>query len=212
MPMDELLLLLARKKAHIAPLRMTTAELGSLLGMSQQNASRRLSELESRGLAERTKKGIALTKKGISESHSLYSELKSVFEAEPLSLSGTITSGLGEGRYYMSLSGYKSQIRKKLGFSPFEGTLNVKLAPQEAAKKSSFLKSAEPAIIKGFSQGERTFGELYAYPCTIEGMKCALIVPLRTHHPSEIIEIISAASLKKTLGKRDGDKVRIELG
>ncbi len=42
-------------------------------------------------------------------------------------------------------------------------------------------------------------------------MKCALVVPLRTHHPAEVIEIISSANLKKALGKNDRDEVKIEF-
>ncbi len=209
--MDEVLLLLVKKGAHVRHVRITTSEIGAILGMSQQNASARLSKSEQLGLVEKTKDGIALTKKGAEEAYAFYAELKNAFEKKAPKLYGAIVSGLGEGRYYLSLQKYKKQIREKLGFEAYEGTLNVKLSEESAAAKSHFLKNSEPVIIKGFRKGERTFGDLYAYPCAMEKHKCALVVPLRTHHPSEIVEIISPVNLKKALNKKDGDAVKIEL-
>ncbi len=210
--MDELVLLLLKKGAHLKPVRITTSEIGRMLGMSQQNASRRLLELRNAGIAERGRNGIMLSKKGLDEAGELYAELKAVFERSGTAVSGTIVSGLGEGKYYLSFAEYKKQLKSLFMFEPYEGTLNVKLSPAEAAKKAHFLKSTEPALVKGFVKKGRTFGDLFAYPCMVEGEKCALIVPLRTHHPSEVIEIVAARNLKKALGKKDGDEVKIEFG
>lgn len=209
--MDEMLLLLLKKRAHLQPVRITTSELGRMLGMSQQNSSRRLSQLEKSGLVERSKNGVSITKKGFGAAHSLYEELNAALEKRKSEISGKIISGLGEGKYYMSFPEYKKQIKEKLGFGPYEGTLNVKLSGEEATKKAHFLKNSEPVIIKGFRKGERTFGDLFSYPCKIEKIDCALVVPLRTHHPSDIIEIVASVNLKKALVKKDDDEVRIEL-
>ncbi len=209
--MDELLLILARKKAHVSAVRITTSELGLELGMSQQNASRRLALLENEGKISRSNSGISLTEKGMREAQSLYSELKSAFETGKAALSGTIISGLGEGKYYMSFPEYKKQIKEKLGFEPYEGTLNIRLTPESAVEKARLLKTSEPVRISGFRKGERTFGDLYAYPCTVEKAECAIIIPLRTHHPAEIIEVIAPENLKKLLGKKDGEQVSISL-
>lgn len=209
--MDEILLLLARKNAHFSPVHLTTLDVGNMLGMSQQNASRRLLLLEKAGLIERTKSGITLTKKGANEVYSLYVELKNAFEKKAIYLSGIIVSGSGEGRYYLSFKEYKNQIKEKFGFLPYEGTLNIRLSSEDMAKKMLFLKSSEPVLISGFKKEGRTFGDLFAYPCTVENIACVFIIPMRTHHPPEIIEIISARNLKKQLGKKDGESIKIEL-
>jgi riboflavin kinase len=39
----------------------------------------------------------------------------------------------------------------------------------------------------------------------------AVIIPLRTHHPPNVIEIISPKNLKEALKKKDGDLVRITI-
>ncbi len=209
--MDEILLLLLKKNAHIQPLHITTTELGKMLGMSQQNVSRRIMQLENDKLISKTKNGLTITKNGSDEIYSIYAELKKLFEKNILTISGTIISGLGEGRYYMSFLEYKKQIKEKIGFIPYKGTLNIKLLSSEIAKKTYYIKNFEPVIINGFKKGERTFGDLFIYPCTLNGIKCALVIPLRTHHPSEIIEIISAINLKNKLMKKDGDKVKLKF-
>ena len=42
-------------------------------------------------------------------------------------------------------------------------------------------------------------------------MKCALIVPMRTHHPPDVVEIIAEFFIKEKMRLRDGDEVKIEL-
>lgn len=206
--MDEILIFLLRKGAINAPVSLTTIQIGEELGMSQQNASRRILELEQSGCIERTAGKIRLTQKSIKELAQLYGELKNAFERTPLILDGKIINGLGEGKYYLSLEGYRKQIREKLGFDPYPGTLNIKL--KETWKREYFVQM-DPVVITGFKDGERTFGDLFAYKCRISDSDCAIVVPLRTHHPQEIIEVISKENLKERYKKKDGDSIRIEL-
>ena len=42
-------------------------------------------------------------------------------------LSGIVVKGLGEGSFFMSMGHYKKEIKKKLGFNAYEGTLNIKI-------------------------------------------------------------------------------------
>lgn len=207
--MDKILFLLLKKGAHLQPLKMSTTEIGRLCNMSQQNASCRIIRLEKSGLIEKNNQGIVLTKQGIYELYAVYSELKNIFGKKRIVLSGTILSGLGEGKYYMSLPEYKKQIKEKIGFEPYEGTLNILLSQIQIAKKAYLLKNLEPNIIKGFRKKSRTFGDIFLYPCLIEKRKCALIVPIRTHHPSKIIEIIAPFDIKRVFKKKNGDNIKI---
>jgi len=206
--MDGILILLLRKGAHLKPVKMTTTDIGAAQGMSQQNASRRLKELEGEGYIERSDEGIALTKKAVDELSGLHATLRSAFKGEKLALGGVIVKGLGEGRFYLSLEGYRKQIKQKLGFAPFPGTLNVRVDRKDLRKRQQ-LRRMEPVLIPGFRNGERTYGDLFAYRCGLGGLECAIIIPLRTHHGPDVIEIISASDIKKSLGKQDGDRVRV---
>jgi riboflavin kinase len=176
--------------------------------MSQQNASRTLTLLEKNGYVERKEGGIILTKKACGELGEAYAAMKRAFEGGKLEIRGTIVRGLGDGKYYLSLGGYRKQIKKMLGFMPFPGTLNVKMAPEGAWKRQQLLKM-EPIIISGFADGKRTYGDLFAYRCRLEGMDCAIIIPMRTHHGPDVIEVISRFDIKKKLGKKDGGTVRL---
>ncbi len=207
--MDEILLLLLRSGAHQKPARFTTAELGAEIGISQQTASRRLTELGKEGYVERSAAGIRLTKKAYDEMAKTYAVMKSIFEAK-LEIAGTIVTGLGEGAYYTSLEGYRKQMKDKLGFEPHLGTLNIRLRDEESWKKEQLL-SSEPIIISGFKDKERSYGDLYAFPCRIEGLDCAVIMPLRTSHGPQILEIICGSDIRKRLRKKDGDKLTVVL-
>ncbi len=210
--MDELLLLLLKRRADTRPLRITTTEIGEALSMSQQNASRRLAELEKEGWIERNADGIMLTKKSKDELAGLYSTLQIVFEnsERAMELDGQVVSGLGEGKYYLSMSKYKTQIKEKLGFIPFPGTLNIQIKKEEMWKKKAILQM-DPVIINGFRDKDRSYGDLFAYKCRMKGLKdgCALIVPLRTHHGDDVMELICPLNIKKRLSLKDGDCVRV---
>ncbi len=209
--MDEILFLLLKRQAHLRPTQITTTEIGIEIGMSQQNASARLVALEKNATIERSGEGIKITQKGYNDLVSEYAAMKSAFEGGTITIEGTLVSGLGEGGYYVSIKGYKDQIKQKLGFDPYPGTLNVKIEQVDKWKKQQLMHT-DPIIISGFKDKERTYGDLFAYRCKIKpDMECAVIVPLRTHHGPEIIEIISPVYLRSALKKKDGDKIMVSF-
>ena len=205
--MDEMLILLLRKGAHQRPVRLTTSEIGTEAGMSQQNASRRLSELERTGYISRGRDGISLTPRATQELSSLHASLRSAFEGK-LEMRGRIVKGLGEGRFYLSLAGYRKAIKETLGFVPFPGTLNIEIDSKHMAARQQ-LRRMEPFVIHGFKDKERVYGDLFAYRCSIDSLECAIIIPLRTHHGPDLIEIIWPPQHQGALGKKDGDIARV---
>jgi riboflavin kinase len=125
-------------------------------------------------------------------------------------LTGNVISGLGEGKYYMSLEGYRQQFGSVLGFEPYPGTLNVRLVPSSLPVR----KKIEPLNwirVKGFSADGRTFGDARCLPCRIGNIPCAIVVPGRTHYPDDIIEVIAPVALRRQLGMEDSDTVTVEV-
>lgn len=208
--MNELLLLILKKGGKNKPIRISTGEVGTALCMSQQNASRLMIELEESGKIIRNNKGVMITKAGMKEILSIYGTMKQALEGRKMSITGRITLGLGEGGYYISLEDYKRQFKEKLGFEPFPGTLNLKLDKEEEEKRL-LLRELEPVIIEGWKTRDRSFGDLFAYKCKIDGMDGAIVIPVRTHHGTEVLELISPLNIKKRLGKKDGDLVEVEI-
>ncbi|MFH1234022.1 MAG: DUF120 domain-containing protein, partial [Candidatus Diapherotrites archaeon] len=121
---------------------------------------------------------------------------------------GTVASGLGEGAYYLSQKNYSSQLRKLLGFAPFIGTLNLKV---DLPRLENFLSGAKKIHVNGFKTDERSFGALKCFPVRInKKVEGAIIMPERTTHPKEIIELIAPLHLRKKFGLRDGERVSLE--
>jgi len=214
-----ILLKLAEMGAHRRTAKISTEYLAGKLGASQQTASRYLIELDNNGWIKRTvtPEGclIKITDAGIKELKNLYSNLRFLMEAAyppSITLEGVVFTGLGEGAYYISKERYTKQFIEKLGFEPYPGTLNLKLTTDYDVKTRSELE-AYPAIeIEGFRNEDRTFGSVKCYPVTIENKaKGALILALRSHYDTSVIEIIAPVFLRKHLNLKDGHKVKVEV-
>lgn len=211
--MKDPLLELALINAVQQPIQLSAIEFAKRLQTSPMTASRRLKELEERGLIARTPSGrsqaIIITKKGSNELKEQYLAYKSIFEAKPsIELEGTIVSGLGEGKYYLSIRGYTNQFEELLGFTPYPGTLNIKLADESAAARVR-LGNLPPVYISSFKTSNRTYGGIKSYVASIGGIDGAIIVPDRSHYHNDIIETIAPVSIKKTLKTDNGDLIKI---
>jgi riboflavin kinase len=123
----------------------------------------------------------------------------------PVMVRGKVASGLGEGQRYISMEGYRSQLRQRLGFDPFPGTLNLRLnAPL-------LLPEEEAILIRGFISDGRSYGSCKCYPCRVGGLKCAIVRPDRSAYPHTLIEIIAPVSLRESMDLQDGDEVEVVL-
>ncbi|MBC7131082.1 DUF120 domain-containing protein [Candidatus Bathyarchaeota archaeon] len=213
------LIKLAEMGAHRRTAKISTEFLARKLGVSQQSASRNLIELERKGWISRssTPEGclIRITDAGVDELKKLCVKLRFLMESAyppSVTLEGVVFTGMGEGAYYVTRDHYRKQFIEKLGFDPYPGTLNIKLTTDYDVKTFSELR-AYPAIeIEGFKDEDRTFGPVKCYPAIIENKaKGAIVSALRTHYNSTVVEIISPICLRKHLGLKDGNKVKIEV-
>ncbi|MEM1578634.1 MAG: winged helix-turn-helix domain-containing protein/riboflavin kinase [Archaeoglobaceae archaeon] len=211
----EALKALALMNATREVVKISCKEFAEKINQSVQTASRRLKELEDNGLIERTitKDGqfVVITEKGRDILHAEYLDYKRIFEKNnTIKFHGIVFSGLGEGRYYVSLDGYKKQFREKLGIDPFPGTLNLRVPREEIGIKKR-LEAEQGIKIDGFTAENRTFGEVKAFKCKVNGISAFIVMPKRTHHLSDVVEIISDKKLRDTLGLKDGDTVEVEV-
>jgi riboflavin kinase, archaea type len=193
---------------------ISSRELGEKLNISQQSASKRILELLEEGLIQRDlgarKQRIKITKKGLDALRQEYSEYQKIFEMrDHLLIRGTVTTGMGEGQYYVNQPGYQDQFKEKLKFVPFEGTLNLRVQPSDLSKMD-ILRKSEGIIIHGFQMNGRTFGDVRCYPATIQNLDCAVILPSRSHY-SDIMEVLCKYNLRRTLSLNDGDVVEIRV-
>jgi riboflavin kinase len=193
---------------------LASRELGDALDMSQQSASKRILELLDENLIVRDlgarRQRIKITPKGIEELKLEYNEYRRIFElADQVTLHGAVTTGMGEGGYYICQPGYIGQLEEALGFHPFEGTLNV-LVDKEDLSKLDIVRGSTGHRINGFVQDGRSFGNVIAHKAKIRNIECAIVVPERSHY-SNTIEIVCQFHLRRTLSLNDGDRVEVKI-
>ena len=193
---------------------ISSRELGEMLDMSQQSASKRILELLDGGCISRDlgarRQRIKLTDKGVDMLRKEYSEYQSIFETkDQLVINGTVVTGMGEGQYYVTQQGYQEQFPAKLGFKPYEGTLNVKVNPSDMYKLD-ILRQTKAIIVKGFERNGRTFGDVHCHLATIQNIECAVVVPVPVAL-QDVIEILCKYHLRRTLGLNDGDPVEVRV-
>jgi riboflavin kinase len=193
---------------------VSTIELAKRIGQSQQTASRRVLDLEKMGYIRREmgvrKQLMRLTEEGVNVLARELALYRKLFDhRDRLEIHGTIESGLGEGKYYLSQKGYVDQFQAKLGFAPFPGTLNVRVEGPET-NKLRILKSAPSVQIDGFAAQDRTFGGVDAWKARLNDLECVVILPQRTHH-ARTLEVVAPEYLRDRLKLKDGDEVRLQV-
>ncbi len=193
---------------------ITSARLGESLGISQQAASKEILKLAEQKLVDRQigQRGqrIMISRSGQELLKREYLEYKLLFEpTRNLQIHGALFSGLGEGRYYISQPRYKQQFAKKLMFTPYEGTLNVRVAPADMPLFET-LTFSEGIRIDGFVSKGRTFGDVKCFLAMIQGLECSVIIPVRTHY-TDVMEVIASRHLRTQLSLKDGDMVEVSV-
>lgn len=155
---------------------------------------------------------IRITEEGLRALWEVYYSLRRHLEGgelEAYTFEGIIFTGLGEGAYYITREGYREQIRRRLGFDPYPGTLNLRLSGSYVELKRRLARM--PAIIlQGFRDEERSFGSVRCYPAVVnEDVEGAVIIAERTIYDDSVLEVISPIYLRRHFSLKDGDPVRV---
>jgi riboflavin kinase len=120
---------------------------------------------------------------------------------------GKLVSGEGVGRFFVGVDWSKEQIREKLGFDPYQGTLNIRLSEREAEKLRKVLKASKGIEIvpaKGYFTGHCFKALIMAK------IKGAIIIPDKPGYLSTNLEIIAPVYLRGTLSLEDDDEIQVE--
>ena len=195
---------------------ISTNMVGVSIGLSQQAASLRLTDLEKAGLIERAHSGhglaVRLTERGLNALEAFLADALSNLErgSNALTFRGTLFTGMNEGGYYVSLKGYATDFVRTLGFEPFPGTLNLRLTNEAMILQRRRLDLMKGIEIPGFSDKKRSYGPVKCFRALIgTKQQGAVMVIERTHYDSSVLEVISPVSLRKTLGLRNGDECSV---
>jgi len=194
-------------------IELSSHELASRMGISQQTASRYLLELDQAQLITRELgvKGqiLSITPAGRDALETEFLSYQQLFTlTSKVVFKGRLISGLGEGKYYTAHPGYQKQFEEKLGFIPYPGTLNVEIAGIERNKLR--LLSGGGITIDSFDSDGRTFGSVICYKATVNGEQAAVVLPKRSHYAT-VLELISPHQLRNKLNLKDGDPITITV-
>lgn len=211
---------LAVTDSLVGRISTSCSELAAELDISPQTVSRRLQRLEETDLLERTVtpdgQAIRITPEGRDALLAEYREYQRVFEDDmTLDLDGIVTSGLGEGKHYISLSGYMDQFESRLGYEPYPGTLNLEVTDGPSVRGGQ-LEPYRSVTVDGWADDERTYGPVTCHPVTVraggETYEQAHFLDIeRTHHDDEIVEVIAKDRLRDALDLEDGAEVTLEF-
>ncbi|MFB6207646.1 MAG: DUF120 domain-containing protein [Haloglomus sp.] len=205
----------------LAGTQITCAGLAERLDASNQTASRRLQRLSETGLIDREVlndgQRVELTTDGEARLRREYADYRRVFEDADVdvTLNGSVTTGMGEGRHYISLPGYMEQFIERLGYEPFAGTLNVDL-DEESIRERGRMDALDPVRIDGWEDDERTYGPAFCWPASVETAAetyepAHVIAPERTHHGDDQLEVIAPDRLRDELDLEDGEELTVHV-
>lgn len=124
-----------------------------------------------------------------------------------MEISGVILSGIGKGAYFTTIDWVVQQCREMLGFTPFPGTLNVRVHDMECDKLDRLCRETTLRLVPD----NPAFCSAPIQQVTVWGLPAAIVFPAEEVrvHEHRIIEIISSQNLKQTLGLKDGDPLTL---
>ncbi len=119
---------------------------------------------------------------------------------------GKVITGGGTGKKYVELPWVKEQIREKLGFTPFPGTLNLVLTPQCIKKRKDLHRTNSKMIChaEGYCAG-------LLFKASINDLECAVVLPQVDNYPSNVLEIIAPTNLRTALNLKDRDTLAVTV-
>lgn len=126
-----------------------------------------------------------------------------------LVLHGIIQSGVGEGARFMSLDWVREAVRDAVGFDPFPGTLNVRLADGEALRRWREIRKA--AGLRLQQPPTAPCGGALFPVVVASDVQAAVVVPDITRYGDDVLEVIAPVHLKGRLGLSDGDVVTLSV-
>jgi CTP-dependent riboflavin kinase len=123
-----------------------------------------------------------------------------------IELQGTVCDGQGAAAGFTQLEWVRDRFRTQVGFDPYPGTLNLRVA--DAAALDSIRAGAGIAITPNADGA----CPARAWRLRIGGRVIgAWILPDVPNYPGNILEVMAPVSLRQTLGLGTGDSVIVQF-
>ncbi len=128
--------------------------------------------------------------------------------AELIKVRGIVSSGVGESKVFTEIPWVRRQFIDKLGISPYPGTFNITVLPEDRERLNVIKNTKGVEIIPE----DVNFCAANSFPALVNGrIRGAVIIPLIPGYPQAQLEIISSEHIKQSLSLKDGDLVDVEI-
>jgi riboflavin kinase len=117
-----------------------------------------------------------------------------------------VFSGKGGGKKFLELQWVKRQINAVLGFTPYAGTLNIRLSDKSAEHRELLENAASLTVrpVEGYYSGK-------LFKASIGMLECAIVIPEVAGYPENVLEIIAPVNLREKLQLADGDEITVTV-
>ena len=114
-------------------------------------------------------------------------------------------SGVGEGAIFVGLEWFRAAVQRAVGFDPYPGTLNVRLADADGVESWRRIREGSGLAVTPPAP-DACGGRLI--PIRVgRDVAAAVVVPDLTRYGDDVLEIVAATHLRSRLGLRDGDEI-----
>jgi len=128
----------------------------------------------------------------------------------PKRITGVAFSDLGRAASFMTLDWVKSALSDRLGFTPYPGTLNLRLVAAREKELWRLVRASAAGI--EIKAPDDAFCQARCFLVEIEGKhQGAVILPEVEGYPADKVEVVAAVRLKDELGIADGEPVTLEF-
>ncbi len=123
-----------------------------------------------------------------------------------MKISGKVIRGLEESGKFLTIPWVAEQIKERLSFLPYLGTLNILLDDRQV--QAELKDKARERI----THREEGFCDACLIKAVINGrIECGIIIPLLDGYPRDTLEVVASVRLKDALNIDDGDMISLDI-
>lgn len=128
---------------------------------------------------------------------------------ESMKIRGTIEKGAGKGAFFTGLDWVVEQFERELGWKPFPGTLNVRVAQEDLCRLDEFFAKKDLELVPENPE----FCSAGLKSVHVNGIPAVVVFPSEEVriHSNDVIEVIAGCHIKESLHLEDGDEVNISV-
>ncbi len=123
--------------------------------------------------------------------------------SKELVFKGKVSSGSKQGKIFVSLPWVKKQIKTKLGFDPFIGTLNLRVINKTDIKDLREANGIKINPEKGYYEAKCFRAQV------MNKITGGIILPDVPEYPSDILEVLAPVNLRRTFGLKEGEIIEV---